>query len=412
MKTGNIVTVLDIGSTKICCCIASVANDGSFSVLGTGYCICLGVKAGVITDMRSAERSIARAVEIAERVANFRVKTVYVSISGKNIHSNIVSAGINIGGRTIKNEDIMQLISMVGNRDEDFEVIHAIPIMFSTDTQTGIKDPTGMIANRLNVSVNLVSAPRGQINNLVACLTRCHLDLSGIVLSCYASGLFMQNDSDMDSSSIVIDFGAGTTEIAFFYDGTFCGSEVIPLGGNNITNDIAFGLNVSKATAERIKALHGAAFVSIDDARNPIIIPVAEDENIIDLQQISKSTLNGIIQPRVEEILGEVKKRIDNSIFKKDFANASIIITGGSSQLTGLRDFTAEILERNVIMKHANSHGIDPKIQVENDFSTTFGIIKFAYLTELDSRSKISSMNNNSEDGIWKKIRNWFKNNW
>lgn len=412
MKTGSTITVLDIGSTKVCCCIASVASDGRFTVLGTGYCICLGVKAGVITDMRSVERSIAKAVEIAENTANFRVKSVYVSISGKNIRSRIVSSAISTGGRVIKNEDIVQLLSMNGSGDEDYDIIHAIPIMFTVDSQMGIKNPVGMIADKVKMSSNVVSAPKNQINNILACLSRCHLELSGIVLSSYASGLCVCDEQNSQLNNIVVDFGAGTTSVAFFYDGTFCGSEIIPIGGNNITNDIAFGLNVSKSSAERIKALHGAAFVSIDDAKDSIFVPVLEDENIIDLQQITKNTLNSIIQPRVEEILNTVKKKIDNSIFKKDFANSSVIITGGGSQLTGIKDFTAEILGRTVILKHTNNHGIDSKIQVENDFSVAFGMIKFAQMSELGDSKHNNIASSNSKTKIWKKMRNWLKNNW
>lgn len=412
MKTGNVVTVLDIGSTKVCCCIASVASDGTFSILGTGYCVCLGVKAGVITDMRSVERSIAKAVEIAENAANFRVKTVYVSISGKKIKSDIVSAKTNIGGRFVRNEDVMQLLSLNGIEDDNYDIIHAIPIMFSVDSQHGIKDPVGMVAEEIGASLNLVSAPKNQINNLISCLSRCHLEPAGMVLSSYASGLCVCDENNSQLSNIVIDFGAGTTSIAFFYDGVFCGSEIIPIGGNNITNDIAFCLNISKVSAERIKNLHGAAFVSIDDAKSNILIPVLEDESIIDLQQITKSSLNNIIQPRVEEILNTVKKKIENSIFKTDFEKSSVIITGGGSQLTGIKDFTANILNRTVVVKHTGNHGIDSKIQVENDFSVAFGMIKFAQMTEFGPSGRGNAINSNVRSKIWKKIRNWFENSW
>ncbi|MBR1734656.1 MAG: cell division protein FtsA [Alphaproteobacteria bacterium] len=412
MKTGSIVTVLDIGSTKVCCCIANVASDGTFSILGTGYCVCLGVKSGVITDIRSVERSIAKAVEIAENAADFRVKSVYVSISGKDIKSTIVSAKAHIGGRIVKYENVMQLLSLNGIENDDYDIIHAIPIMFSVDSLMGIKDPIGMVANDISVNLNLVAAPKNQINNLLSCLSRCHLDLDGMVLSSYASGLCVCDDNNSRINNIVIDFGAGTTSIAFFYDGVFCGSEIIPIGGSNITNDISFCLNISKASAERIKTLHGAAFVSIDDEKGNILIPVLEDENIIDLQQITKETLNSIIQPRVEEILNAVNAKINNSIFKKDFANCSVIITGGGSQLTGIKDFSAKILNRNVIVKHTGTHGIDTKIEVENDFSVAFGMIKFAGISEYTFLNRQNAINSNIRRKIWKKIKNWFENNW
>lgn len=410
MKTGSIVTVLDIGSTKVCCCIASVAKDGRFAILGTGYCVCLGVKAGIITDIRLVERSIIKAVEIAENAADFRVKTVYVSISGENIKSKVISAGVNTENRVLKSENIERLLSMSKSEDENFDIIHAIPIMFTVDSQVGIKNPIGMIANNLKMYANIVSAPKSQINNIVMCLSKCHLELSGIVLSSYASGLCVCDESDSQLNNIIIDFGAGTTSVVFFYDGVFCGSEIIPIGGDNITNDIAFGLNTSRANAERIKALHGAAFVSIDEAKDNIFVPVLENENVIDLQQISKNALNSIIQSRVEEILGIVKEKIENSIFQKDFVNSSVIITGGGSQLTGMKDFSAKILKRKVILKCIGNHGVGSNLRVENDFSVAFGMIKFAQMTESETSKRSHSFNCNNKTGTWGKIRNWFKN--
>lgn len=411
MKSGTIITVLDIGSTKVCCCIASVASDGRFTILGTGYCACRGVKAGIINEMRSVEHSIAKALEIAETTANFRVKSVYVSVSGKNIKSRIESSSINIkensNARTVRNEDIVQLISMNGSGDEDYDVIHVIPLIFTVDLQQETRNPVGMVAKEIKMKANVISCPKSQINNILACLGRCHLELSGIVLSCYASGLCV---CDKDKfNNIIIDFGAGTTSVSFFYDGIFCGAEIIPLGGNSITNDIAFALNISKFNAERIKTLHGAAFVSIDDAKDTMLIPVGEEGDIIDLQQITKSTLNSIIQPRVEEILTKIKEKIDKSIFKKDFVNSAIIITGGGCQLTGLKEFATKILEKsNVVIKQTNNHGIDSSIKVENDFSVTFGMIKFAQI----SNSANTGIADKSNLNIFKKVKDWFKNGW
>lgn len=410
MKSGTIITVLDIGSTKVCCCITSVAADGRFTILGTGYCACFGVKTGVINDMRSVERSISKALEIAETAADFRVKSVYVSISGRNIRSRIVSSTLQKKEKkAISNEDILQLMPFNESNDEDYDIIHAIPIMFTVDDQIGVKNPIGMVASKLQMSSNVVSASKNQIGNILECLDRCHLELSGFVLSCYASGLCVCDEEH--PNSIVVDFGAGTTSVAFFYDGIFCGAEIIPIGGNNITNDIAFCLNISKASAERIKTLHGAAFVSIDDAKDNIYIPVLEGTDTIDLQQISKSTLNAIIQPRVEEILNAVHEKIDKSIFKKDFVNSYVIITGGGSQLTGLKDFASNILGKNVIVKQTNSHGIDSSIQVDNDFSVTFGMIEFTQMA-LKEKYQQKKANRKTRGNFIKKMKNWLKSNW
>lgn len=409
MKTGTIVTVLDIGTSKICCCITSIAADGCFTILGTGYCACFGVKAGIVKDTRSVERSISKALEIAETAASFRVRSVYVSISGSDIRSCIALSALKMDGKVVQNEDIVQLISLLNNNeDRNYAIIHAIPIVFTADNQIIVKNPVGIAANEVQMSSNVVSAPRKQINGILTCLDGCHLELSGIVLSCYASGLCVFNEEYFNG--IVVDFGAGTTSIAFFYKGVLCGAEIIPIGGNNITDDIAFGLSIPTASAERIKTLYGAAFASIDDENSCIYVPVLEGANTIDLQRITRSTLNTIIQSRVEEILVEVRERIEKSMFKEDFVNSRVVITGGGSQLTGIEDFAVSILKRSVTTKQINSHGVDRNIQVSNDFSVAFGMIKFAQMVQKEVSQRKKTMKCKRNNFI-EKMKNWLRNN-
>lgn len=411
MKPGNIVTVLDIGSSKVCCCIANISGNGRFTILGIGYCMCVGVKHGVIVDIETVKISIAKAVEAAEKSANFRVKSVYVNISGKNVKSKIVNAYANIGGRIIKSEDVLNLLSFYDNENNFQEIIHAIPIMYSIDSLTGIKDPIGMIANNLSISINIVTAPKEQLKNILICLAKCHLEPKGIVETSYASGLCVCSENDVQIPNIIIDLGANTTYLAFFYNGIFCGSEIILIGGKHITNDIAYGLNISYASAERLKTLHGAAFVSIDDERDTILVPVVEDDNVIDLQQISKGTLNHIIQSRVEEILKNVKKCIEESTFKSDFSNCNVILTGGGSQLTGIRDFASEVLNKKVKIKKTNNFNVDSSIQIENDFSVALGMIKFAQSSNIKLLNRKILNNSNEKINFFKKALLWIENN-
>jgi cell division protein FtsA len=322
-----------------------------------------------------------------------------------------VNVSANINGRIVKNDDVMRLLSLSDNENNVSEIIHAIPIMFNIDSLGVVKDPVGMVANQLSMSINIVSVPKSQLNNVMLCLSRCHLEVTGIVAASYASGLCVQNEHDISISQIVVDFGAGTTSIAFFYNGIFCGSKTIPLGGQNITKDIAYGLNISMASAERIKTLHGAAFVSIDDEREMVLVPVMEDDNVIDLQQIFKSMLNQIIQSRVEEILNAVKKEIEGSIFKNDFSKSPIIITGGGSQLTGIRDFATGVLNRKIILKKTNNFHTDASVQIENDFAVAIGMIKFAQITNTSAIKQRKSNYQNEKIGFLKKTLFWIENN-
>ncbi len=256
MKVGQIVAVVDIGSTKVSCCIASVSEDKSFDILGVGYCVCFGVKHGIIVDMDSVSKSIARAVESAEKTANLRIKSVYVNVSGKFVKSELINSVIEIGGRIVRRGDIEKLIYQSVKENPKLEIIHSIPILFEMDSMVCTMDPVGMFSNILSASINVVTIPKIQLNNIVISLSRCHLDVLGVVYSGYASGLCVLGEDLNCGHQVVIDFGGGVTTVNFFYKGRFCGLEVIPIGSKNITKDVAYGVNVSNLNAERLKTLH------------------------------------------------------------------------------------------------------------------------------------------------------------
>ncbi len=410
MKVGQVIAVVDIGSTKVSCCIANVTGDRRFDILGMGYCVCFGVKHGIIVDMDLVSKSIARAVESAEKSANFRIKSVYVNVSGKFARSELINSVITIGGRIVRRDDVERLIRQSIKKNSKEEIIHSIPILFEMDSMVCTTDPVGMFSNVLRASINVISIPKIQLNNIFISLSRCHLDVIGVVYSGYASGLCVLDEDSNRKGQIVIDFGGGVTTINFFYKGRFCGLDVVPIGGENITRDIACGLNVSNLNAERLKTLHGAAFESFDDKKNMILVPIQEENDIIDLQQMAKSDLNEVIQPRVEEILKLVKEKIDNSAFKSDFAE-NLIITGGGSMLTGMREFVIEKLKKPVKMKRMEDFSETFGVQIGNNFASAIGMIKFALLSDADKLNHQNDSEKNEEKGLLKKTINWLENN-
>jgi cell division protein FtsA len=410
MKVGQIVAVVDIGSTKVSCCIASVSEDRSFDILGVGYCVCFGVKHGIIVDMDSVSKSIARAVESAEKTANLRIKSVYVNVSGKFVKSELINSVIEIGGRIVRRADIEKLIYQSVKENPKLEIIHSIPILFEMDSMVCTMDPVGMFSNVLSASINVVTIPKIQLNNIVISLSRCHLEVLGVVYSGYASGLCVLGEDLNCGHQIVIDFGGGVTTVNFFYKGRFCGLEVIPIGSKNITKDVAYGINVSNSNAERLKTLHGAAFVSFDDKKDMILVPMQEENDIINLQQMSKSDLNEVIQPRVEEILKLIKEKIDNSVFKSNFAK-NFVITGGGSMLTGMREFVSQTFKIPVKMKRMEDFSEEFGIQIGNDFATMIGMIKFALLSDNININHQDESEENKDEGFLKKTINWIENN-
>jgi cell division protein FtsA len=267
-----------------------------------------------------------------------------------------------------------------------------------------------MVANSLSVSMNLVTAPRTQLDNLLICLSRCHLDPAGIVASIYASGLCVMEEEDALTSQIIIDLGGETTSIGYFYNGIFSGMTVIQLGGRNITGDIAYGFNISAANAEKLKTLHGSAFTSIRDENDVVFIPVVEDDSIINLQKISKSSLNQIIQPRIEEILNAVKKSIAESSFTSDFSR-NVIITGGGSMLMGVKDLASGIMNKKVKMKKIEDVIDGSDIPISNNFSVAIGMIKFAHLSDDNWTKMNNSAQKSKNKSFLKKTLAWIESN-
>lgn len=405
MKMKNVVTVIDVGNTKVCCCIANVFNDGSFDIIGVGYCVCLGMKSGVIINMESVEKSIATAVENAEQMANTRIHSAYISVCGKNVQSHILNMSVKIGGRIITENDILNIFKQLDDSDVQ-AVVHSIPVWYEIDSLIGVKDPVGMFANKLSVSMHIITAPRIQLQNLLLCLTKCHLESDGIISANYATGIGIMEDEDMSTNQTVIDFGGSITTISFFFNGIFCGAEIVPIGAQHITKDIVYDLNVSEANAERMKTLYGSAIPSLSDERDILYAPVREEEDVINLQQIPKSALNRIVQARVDEILQKVKYKIDNSRFKSDFSR-NILITGGGSLLTGIRDVAGNVLKRPVIQKKIKAILPKTDIQINHNFSVALGMIKLAQLIDAKNNTK----GNKKNRGIFKKTLNWLEKN-
>ena len=253
--------------------------------------------------------------------------------------------------------------------------------------------------------MNVVTVPKAQMHNLYLCFSRCHLEILGVVAAGYASGLHIIDDGDGAENQIVVDIGGGTTTISFFYNGIFCGSEVVQLGGKSITSDVAYGLNISIANAERLKTLHGAAFCSISDEYDMIFVPVIEDNDVINLQRIPKSSLNQLIQPRVDEIFTVIKQKIESSAFGADFSK-SIWLTGGGSSLSGIRDYASRVLNKKIKLKNMRNSIDGSDVQIDNDFSVAFGIIDFLRIND-KKNSKMSFCYNNN--GFIKKALSWFE---
>ncbi|MEE9300377.1 MAG: cell division protein FtsA [Alphaproteobacteria bacterium] len=346
---GELITALDVGSTKVCCFIARDEGDDTLRVAGIGHQVSQGIRSGRVVDMDAVESSILSAVHAAEQMAGGTIHKVILNVSGGAPSSNTVTADIAISGRQVSDGDIVRAFEHAQNGIKlgDREIIHALPAAYRIDNEKGIREPRGMYGARLGVDVHLISVAAGALKTLKTCVAHCHLDVVSPVVSPYASGLASLVDDEMTLGATVIDMGGGTTSIATFYEGEMIYTDTIPIGGIHVTNDIARGLSTPTMQAERMKTLMGSAIPSPRDEREFIEVPSLGEGDANQTNPIPRSMLIGIIRPRLEETFELVRNRLNASGFGH-MVGRRAVLTGGASQLQGIPELAGQVLGKQV----------------------------------------------------------------
>lgn len=414
----TLIAALDIGSSKVCCVIARVSRDQKISIAGYGYNASKGIKNGMITDIKQATFSICDAVEAAEQMANERVERVIVNISGDKIKSSIKRAAIGLNKtKPITEVEITKVINKGITRInvENNELIHCLPTGYRLDFGEETTDPRNLFGENLSVDVLLGMVPEIMFRNTKTVLDNSNLEIVGKVLSPYASGLACLVDDEKELGATVIDIGGGTTSIASFQHGHPVYFSSIGVGGNNVTNDIAWGLTTSFTHAERLKNLHGCAFLTSQDKNETInVYPVGEEDDSL-IKQVPKSDLIKIIVPRIEETFELVNAKLTEEGLK-DINSHRIVLTGGGSQLSGIREVASMILDKQVRLGRPRNIGniLDisnyPVLQSPS-FSTVIGLILYVFNCKEHKPNKIISKPLNTEGGRFNRIMNWLKQN-
>ncbi len=404
------ISALDIGSSKVSCLIAKVSRDNKINIVGYGYNASKGIKNGIITDIGQATLSVCNAVENAEQMANERINNVIINISGEKIKSNNKTSTIAINrNRPVNDMDINKVIEKGINKIniEGNELVHCLPTSYRLDLGEEIKDPHNIYGENLSVNILLGLVPDIQYKNLSSVLENSHLDIAEKAFSAYASGLSCLVEDEKELGATIIDIGGGTTNIATFRNGYPVQFSSLAVGGNNITNDIAWGLTTSAAHAERLKTLHGCAFLTNKDHEETInVYPVGEeDDNLI--KQVPRAELIKIIAPRVEEIFELVNDKMKEHGLQYNTSHR-VVLTGGCSQLAGIREVAAMILDKQVrIGRPKNILNLPEKIY-NPCFSTAVGLLMFAVGHSEKKPGKVlhKPINGNSSFG---KIFEWLK---
>jgi len=407
---GTLVSALDIGSTKVCCFIARV-EDEKPRVLGIGHQISRGVRNGTIIDLEAASTSVLNAVHAAEQMAGETIGRVVANLSGGFAASRIVRSEIDITAREVGDADMRRVLEygyqMRGPGDR--QVIHSVPVGFSVDDSRGIRDPRGMLGERLGVNMHVVTASAASVRNHISAIGRSHLEVEALVVSPYASGLSCLVEDEIGLGVTLIDMGGGTTTIGVFFDGNLIFADYVPVGGAHVTNDIARGLSTSIADAERMKALFGSAISSSTDEREMIAVPQIGEEDDGQVNHVPKSLLVGIIAPRIEETFELVRNRLEASGFDK-IAGRRVVLTGGACQLHGAREFAALILDKQVrIGRPQHVTGL-AEATGGPAFATTAGLLHFA----LSEQAEVPGARRLLEDprrGVLSRLGHWLKEN-
>jgi len=412
-KSENFITVVDVGSSKICCLIAEQPqNDGQDLIIkGTGYQVSEGIKNGSIVDMIKAERSISKAVQTAEKMANVTIENIIVNFFENKYESGRFKTSLSINGNEIGDQDLKRIWNncIKENIAEDQEILHTTPINYSIDEKTGISDPRGMCGKKLEGIFHIVTANQKIISNLRNCISRCHLEIGQMVLSPYASGIACINPDEQKLGVTCIDIGAGTTSVATFINEKFIFAKTLPIGGENITKDIAKTLSTSIANAERIKNLYGSAIPTSLDDNESIDVPLVSNEDESNIHRIPRSLLNGIIRPRLEEILSHVRCSLEDSgITKKNYQ--FVVTTGGASQMAGVKELIYQFMETQTrIAKPKKLPGLAEAI-TGPPFATIIGLLEHAKIK--DNKDDFRGYNfMMRKTNVVNKIIAWLKDN-
>jgi cell division protein FtsA len=423
----GVVAILDVGSSKIACLvlrfdgvgdlsedgsIGSLAGQSGFRVIGAASTRSRGVQFGEITAMQETERAIRTAVQAAQKMAGVRVDHVIACFSGANPRSYGLDAKVDLQGQEVSENEIARVLAAceVPDYGAGREVIHAQPVNFALDNRSGLSDPRGQMGQTLSVDMHMLTVDASTVQNLMRCIQRCDLELAGIASSAYASGYAALVEDEQELGAACIDMGGGSTSISIFMKKHMIYADAVRMGGDHITSDISMGLGVPMANAERIKTFCGGVHATGADDRDMIDIGGDTGDWEHDRRTVSRAELIGIMRPRVEEILEEVRVRLDAAGFEY-LPSQQVVLTGGASQIMGLDSLASRILGQQVRLgRPLRVHGL-PQSATGPGFASAVGLSLFAAHPQDEWWDFEMPVDRYPAHSLRRAFR-WFKDNW
>ena len=406
-NNGNeIVAALDIGTSKILALVAEINDKNELKVIGFGSEPSGGLKKGVVVNIEATVYSIDQAIREAERVAGCEINTVFAGIAGSHIRSFDGHGIVRINDGEVSQEDINGVIdaSQAMNIPSDQRILHVLPKDFVIDGQEGIREPIGMSGVRLEADVHIVTVSRSAEQNIIKSMDRCGLEVQQIVLEQLASSFSVLSDDEKDLGVCLVDIGGGTSDIVVFMDGQIVATKVIPVGGNHVTNDIAYALRTPENEAEEIKIKHACTISKMINKEELIEVPSVGNRSP---RKIELERLASVVQARYEELFAVIDDEIGKMNIEK--LRAGVVLTGGTSQLNGAKELAEEILETDIRVgfpKDINGtfENINSPIH-----STGAGLLLFAldkYKNNPDDLVKQKAL-----ESPWVRVKSWLNSN-
>jgi len=402
---GEIIVGLDIGTTKICAVVGE-SHPGGVEIIGMGSHASEGLRKGVVINIERTVDSIKEAVEEAETMAGCEISSVYAGIAGGHIKGFNSEGVIALKEKEVTKKDIDRVIEAASAVaiPMDREVIHTLVQEFIVDDQDGISDPLGMSGVRLEAKIHIVTGAVTSAQNIIKCANRAGLDVHDIILECLASSEAVLSKEERNLGSALIDFGGGTTDMAVFSRGSIKHTSVLPLGGDNLTYDIAIGLRTPKSEAEKIKIKYGCGLSSLIGKDETIEVPGVGGRKP---RVLSRQILGEILEPRVEEIF----TLIYGELVRAEYVNAissGVVITGGSAELPGVPELAEQIF--NTPARVGYPQGIGGLVEVVNKpmYATAVGLVLYGSMAGKRAR-KFRIRDANIFNRVMNRMKGWFK---
>ena len=403
----DLLVGLDIGTSKVVTIVAEMQSDGDYEVIGVGQHASSGLKKGVVVDIERTVASIQAALEEAELMAGCKIKTVITGIAGSHVRSFNSIGMVAIKDREVTEADVVRVIETAKavNIPTDQQILHVLPQEFIIDGQEDIRQPVGMSGVRLDVKVHIVTAAVSAVQNIIKCIRRCGLEVQDLILQPIASSAAVLTADEKELGVVLVDIGGGTTDIAVFVGGSIRHSAVLPIAGDQITNDIAMALRTPTADAEDIKLRHGLAKQVLVNPNDKIEVPGIGDRGP---RSLSRHALAAVIEPRVEELFSMVQQTIRESGYEEALSSG-VVITGGSSLLPGMAELAEDIFLKPVRVGAPDYDGPLADVVRTPRFANAMGLVEEARQLHLRGR-KVAEQSGSFKDTL-RRLKEWFLGN-